>query len=131
MRNCAPVWPLIVGFVGIAIGHAHDRAILGFQCLAQTRGLRIGINDLACMGVIGRYDDKRVAVFAGKIECGLHGFIQIDCFADLPARIGGMVLFVDGGTFHLKEKPFRWFSAGRWLSRSFAPVSEYRQCASH
>ncbi len=58
------------------------------------------------MGVIGRYDDKRVAVFAGKIECGLHGFIQIDCFADLPARIGGMVLFVDGGTFHLKEKAF-------------------------
>jgi hypothetical protein len=40
---------------------------------------------------------------------------QIDGFANLTARIRRMILFIDGGAFHLQEEPFSLL-----LSRSIA-----------
>lgn len=50
LRECVE---MIVGLVGIEIGKENDREIIGFKWMDKKRGIRIGINDMDWMGVIG------------------------------------------------------------------------------
>ena len=62
-------------------------------------------HDLARVAVVGRDDEQRVGVRAGEVDTDLDRAIECDGLADLPARVGGVILLVDRGAFDLEKEP--------------------------
>ena len=59
------------------------------------------------MGVVGGDDHQRACVLPGERERHLHRLVEVDHFADLATRVGGVRLLVDRRALDLEEKAFR------------------------
>ena len=108
-------------FLRVAVAHHHHRAIVRVQS-RSARGFAIRRDDLAGMRMVGGDDHRGITVFSREFQRLLHRFVKINRFADLAARIGRMVLLIDGSAFDLQEETFRCDSAGQSLSVICASV---------
>ncbi len=127
MRSCAGVLHRL--FLRVAVAHHHHRAIVRVQSLGQPGALlSAGMIWLACAW--SAVTITGITVFSREFQRLLHRFVKINRFADLAARIGRMVLLIDGRAFDLQEETFHCDSAGQSLSPSSAPASAPRRHAS-
>ena len=56
--------------------------------------------------MIGSHHNQGIALFFSECQRTLYGFVQIDRFTNLPAWVGGVILFIDGCAFNLQEEAF-------------------------
>ncbi|MNP23767.1 hypothetical protein D3C76_1164870 [compost metagenome] len=94
----------------VAVAHHHHRTVFGIECLSQARRFGIRSHNLAGVGVVSGHHHESVTVFLRELQRLLHRFVKIDGFANLSARIGRVILFIDRRPFHLQEETFLAFA---------------------